>query len=101
MNSWVHRMLGRVVSLREDEVTVALLMFAYSFLAMTAHNILRPVTGSSFIDQLGADNQPFVQLAVGLFIGVLMHGYSSAARRCPADASSRSPNWRSSRWSSS
>ena len=38
MNLWVQRVLGRVVSLREDETTVALLMFAYSFLAMTAHN---------------------------------------------------------------
>ena len=76
-------MLGRVVSLREDEVTVALLMFAYSFLAMTAHNILRPVTGSTFIDQLGAENQPFVLLAVGLFSGVLMHWYGNAVRRLP------------------
>jgi AAA family ATP:ADP antiporter len=83
MNSWVQRGLGRVVSLREDEATVALLMFAYSFLAMTAHNILKPVTGSKFIDQLGADNQPFVLLAVGLFIGVLMHWYSNAVRRLP------------------
>jgi ATP:ADP antiporter, AAA family len=83
MNSLVHRMLGRVVSLREDELNVALLMFAYSFLAMTAHNILRPITGSTFIDQLGADNQPFVQLGVGLFSGVLMHWYSNAARRLP------------------
>lgn len=83
MNSWVQRLLGRVVSLRDEEVTVALLMFAYSFLAMTAHSILRPVTGSKFIDQLGADNQPFVLLAVGLFAGVLMHWYSKVARRLP------------------
>jgi ATP:ADP antiporter, AAA family len=83
MNPWVKRVLGRVVSLREDEATVAMLMFAYSFLAMTAHNILKPVTGSAFIDQLGADNQPFVQLAVGLVIGVLMHWYSNAVRRLP------------------
>ena len=83
MNPWVKRMLGRVVSLRDEEVTVALLMFAYSFLAMTAHTILRPVTGSKFIDQLGADNQPFVQLAVGLFSGVLMHWYSHVVRRLP------------------
>jgi hypothetical protein len=52
MNLWAQRVLGRVVSLREDETTVALLMFAYSFLAMTAHNILRPITGSNFIDVL-------------------------------------------------
>jgi ATP:ADP antiporter, AAA family len=83
MSTWVQRVLGRVVSLREDETRVALLMFAYSFLAMTAHNILKPVTGSAFIDQLGADNQPFVQLAVGLLIGVLMHLYSNAVRRLP------------------
>jgi ATP:ADP antiporter, AAA family len=83
MNLWVQRVLGRVVSLRGDEATVAMLMFAYSFLAMTAHNILKPVTGSSFIEQLGADNQPFVQLAVGLFIGVLMHWYSNVVRKLP------------------
>ncbi|HKH71185.1 MAG TPA: HEAT repeat domain-containing protein [Vicinamibacterales bacterium] len=83
MNLWAQRVLGRVVSLREDETTVALLMFAYSFLAMTAHNILRPITGSNFIDQLGADNQPFVQLAVGLLIGVLMHWYSNVVRKLP------------------
>ena len=40
-------------------------MFAYSFLAMTSYNILKPVTGRKFIDQLGADNLPYVQLAVG------------------------------------
>jgi AAA family ATP:ADP antiporter len=83
MNLWVQRVLGRVVSLREDETTVALLMFAYSFLAMTAHSILKPVTGSSFIDQLGADNQPWVQLVVGLFIGVLMHWYANVVRKLP------------------
>ncbi len=83
MSAWVQRVLGRVVSWREDEARVALLMFAYSFLAMTAHNILKPVTGSAFIDQLGADNQPFVQLAVGLFIGVLMHWYSNVVRKLP------------------
>jgi ATP/ADP translocase/HEAT repeat protein/CRP-like cAMP-binding protein len=83
MNAWAQRVLGRMVSLREDEATVALLMFAYSFLAMTAHNILKPVTGSAFIEQLGADNQPFVQLAVGLLIGVLMHWYSNLVRRLP------------------
>ena len=44
MDSWVNRVLRKVIPVREDETTVALLMFAYSFLAMTAHNILKPVT---------------------------------------------------------
>jgi ATP:ADP antiporter, AAA family len=84
MVSRVNRVLGRVVSLREDEGTIAFLMFAYSFLAMTSHNILKPVTGSRFIEQLGADNQPFAQLAVGVFIGVLMHWYGHLVRRMPS-----------------
>ena len=62
---------------------VALLMFAYSFLAMTSHNILKPVTKSKFIDQLGSDNLPYVLLASSVLIGMLMHLYASAARRVP------------------
>jgi len=58
-------------------------MFAYSFLAMTSHNILKPVTKSKFIDQLGSDNLPYVLLASSVLIGVLMHLYSTAARRVP------------------
>ena len=58
-------------------------MFAYSFLAMSAWNIVRPVTRSKFIDALGADNLPYVQLAAGVLIGVLMHFYTSAIRRLP------------------
>ncbi len=53
-------------------------MFAYSFLAMTAYNILKPITRSKFITALGADNLPYVQLAAGVVIGVLMHVYSWA-----------------------
>jgi ATP/ADP translocase/CRP-like cAMP-binding protein len=83
MNARVKRLLGRVVSLRDEEVTVALLMFAYSFLAMTAHNILRPITKSKAIDHLGADNLPYVLMASSVLIGVLMHLYGSAARRLP------------------
>jgi hypothetical protein len=43
------------------------MMFAYSFLAMTAYNILKPITRSQFITALGADTLPYVQLAAGLF----------------------------------
>ena len=83
MVAWVTRLLGRMVSVREDETTVAVLMFAYSFLAMTAHNIVKPVFKSKFIDHLGADNLPYVLLASSVLIGILMHAYSVAARRLP------------------
>src|SRR5579871_4209465 len=79
----VRRMVNKVVSFREGEATTALLMFAYSFLAMTAYNILKPVTRSKFISALGADNLPYVQLAAGVLIGLLMQIYSRAAGRLP------------------
>ena len=42
MTSLLTRLVGRLVTLREGEAATALLMFAYSFLAMTAYNILKP-----------------------------------------------------------
>jgi ATP:ADP antiporter, AAA family len=83
MDSRVNRVLSKVLPVRADEATVALLMFAYSFLAMTAHNILRPITKSKAIDHLGADNLPYILMGSSVLIGVLMHLYGSAARRLP------------------
>ena len=60
------------------------MMFAYSFLAMTAYNILKPITRSKFITSLGADNLPYVLLAAGFIIGVLMAGYAWLIARLPA-----------------
>ena len=61
----VRRLFQPIVELRDGESTTAFLMFAYSFLAMTAYNIVRPITRSKFIADLGADNLPWVQLAAG------------------------------------
>jgi hypothetical protein len=81
MTSRLNRSLGTVVTLWEGEAVTALLMFAYSFLAMTAYNIVRPITRSKFISDLGADNLPYVVLAAGVLIGVLMQFYSWAIAR--------------------
>ena len=83
MTSLLRRLFGKLVTLREGEAATALLMFAYSFLAMTAYNILKPITRSKFITALGADNLPYVQLAAGVLIGVLMQLYGQAAGRLP------------------
>jgi ATP:ADP antiporter, AAA family len=83
VESLTGRLLARLTNTRSDERTVALLMFAYSFLAMTAHNILTPLTEGTFIKQLGADNMPWVQLAAGLLVGVIMHLYTRASGRMP------------------
>lgn len=83
MPTFVRRLAGKVVTLRDGEATTAFLMFAYSFLAMTAYNIVKPVTKSKFISDLGADNLPWIQLGAGLIIGLLMHAYGIAAQRIP------------------
>lgn len=83
MDSLRDRLLGKLVVLRGGESTTALLMFAYSFLAMMSHNILKPVTRSKFIDQLGSENYPYVLLVAGFLIAWLMHLYAQALRRLP------------------
>ncbi len=83
MTSLLTRALGRLVTLREGEAATALLMFAYSFLAMTAYTIVSPITKSKFISDLGADNLPYVELGAGVLIGVLMHVYSAGFGRLP------------------
>ncbi|HEX6162158.1 MAG TPA: Npt1/Npt2 family nucleotide transporter, partial [Vicinamibacterales bacterium] len=77
------RLLRPVVQLRDGESTTALLMFLYSFLAMTSYNIIKPITRSEFIASLGADNLPYVQFAAGVVIGFLMQGYSFVMRAVP------------------
>jgi ATP:ADP antiporter, AAA family len=77
------RVVGKIVSLQEGEAVTAVMMFAYSFLTMTAYNILKPITRSKFITALGADNLPYVLLAAGALIGVLMQQYSRAVGRLP------------------
>ncbi len=83
MTSRLNRLVGKFVKVWEGEAATALLMFAYSFLAMTAYNIVRPITRSKFISGLGADNLPYVQLAAGLLIGVLMQLYGLGIARLP------------------
>ena len=83
------RLIDRIVTVRDGEAVTAVLMFAYSFLAMTSYNILKPITRSQFISALGADNLPYVQLAAGVLIGIVMQIYSAAAGRLPR----RKPSW--------
>ena len=79
----LNRILRPLVQLREGEAATALLMFLYSFLAMTSYNIVRPITRSEFISSLGADNLPYAQFTMGLLIGVIMQVYTKGMRVVP------------------
>src|SRR6187397_1148598 len=79
----LQRILSPFVEVRKEEALTALLMFVYSFLAMTAYNIIQPLTRSKVIQSLGAVNVPWVILGSGLFIGVLMLGYTKMVAALP------------------
>nr|MDP9324678.1 hypothetical protein [Acidobacteriota bacterium] len=79
----LQRLLAPIVDLRKEESLTALLMFGYSFLAMAGYNVVKPATRSQFIDSLGADNIPYVQLAAGMTMGFVIQGYTSAMRLLP------------------
>jgi ATP/ADP translocase/HEAT repeat protein/CRP-like cAMP-binding protein len=81
--SLLARLARPVVQLREGETTTALLMFLYAFLAMTSYNIVKPITRSQFIANLGADNLPYVQFGAGVLIGFIMQAYTRAMRAVP------------------
>ncbi|HEX2455466.1 MAG TPA: Npt1/Npt2 family nucleotide transporter [Vicinamibacterales bacterium] len=79
----LQRLLAPLVEVRKEEGLTALMMFSYSFLAMTAYNAIKPLTRSKFISDLGADNLPYVLLAAGFIIGILMTGYAWLMSRLP------------------
>src|SRR3954471_12729567 len=79
----LQRLLSPIVEVREEESLTAFMMFAYSFLAMTAYNAIKPLTRSKFIASLGADNLPYVLLAAGFIIGILMTGYAFMMSKLP------------------
>jgi len=81
--SFLSRLTSPIVQLRDGEGTTVLLMFAYSFLAMTSYNIVKPITRSEFISSLGADNLPWVQFGSGVIIGFIMQGYTRVMSTVP------------------
>jgi ATP:ADP antiporter, AAA family len=81
--SMTRRLLSPLAELRDGEAATALMMFAYSFLAMASYNAIKPLSRSKFISDLGADNLPYVLLAAGFLIGILMTGYSWLMARLP------------------
>ena len=70
-DSALRRFLSPIVNFREGETLTRILMFAYSFLAMTAYNNIKPSATSKFISDLGAENLPWVYLIAGVTLGVI------------------------------
>jgi ATP:ADP antiporter, AAA family len=83
MRARPQHLLQRIVVLHPGEAATAWLMFVYSFLVMTAYNIVKPVTRSKAISSLGSDNLPYVLIGAAIAIGTLMHLYDRGTSRVP------------------
>src|SRR5262245_1074234 len=81
--SMIYRVVSPIVHLRQGEAITALLMFAYSFLAMAGYNMIKPVTRGLFIEKLGAENLPWIQFGAGIVIGFIMQGYTRVISIAP------------------
>lgn len=81
--SLIQKMLAPVVELRKEEAATALMMFVYSFLLIWSYNIIKPITRSAFIKDLGADNIPWMPLVAGFVIAAFMAGYTWVVARVP------------------
>ena len=79
----LHRALSPLVDVRKEEAPGALLMFLYAFLAMTAYNIIQPLTRSKVISSLGSINLPWVILAQGFILAFIMIGYTRVVATLP------------------
>jgi AAA family ATP:ADP antiporter len=79
----IRKLLSPVVELRKEEVATALMMFAYTFLLMWSYNIIKPITRSAFIKELGADNIPWMPLVASFVIAGFMAGYTWLVARLP------------------
>ncbi len=79
----LHRLLSPIVQVREEESITLFLMFLYSFLAMTAYTIIKPLATGTFIATLGAENIPIMILVAGPLIAVIMQVYTAAISKLP------------------
>jgi HEAT repeat protein len=82
-SSQTYPLFSRLAKFEPGELTTALMMLFYSFLAIGSYNVIKPITRSKFIDSLGAGNLPYVRLAAGVLIGIIMLGYAWLIGRLP------------------
>ena len=73
--------VSRALGLRNEELGRTGLMFLYLFFALLSHYILKPVSSALFIDRLGADQLPYIYLAMAGSGGLLAYIYARLATR--------------------
>jgi AAA family ATP:ADP antiporter len=81
----MNSILRKVIDIREGEEGRALIMFSYIFLIIASYLILKPMTRSLFLKNLGPAQLPFVYMLVALVVGVVAVFYARVAARARLD----------------
>ena len=72
--------LKSFVDIKRDEVSQTFLMFAYYFLVIASHTIVKSIRDALFLDTLGAEQLPYVYIGIALMASLIMPGYSRLAQ---------------------
>lgn len=73
--------LARFIGARPEEVPLALGLFLFNFLVITAYLIVKPVRNSMFLERLGAERLPLAYIGTALFVGVVVWAYFKVLER--------------------
>ncbi len=77
--NWKHKARS-LVPIRRDEINQVALMFAYYFLIIASHTIVKSIRDALFIHRVGASKLPYVYIGIALIAGIVVQGYSRLAR---------------------
>jgi len=83
MKNFLTACLKPFFDIRPGERMKTLLMFLYFMLVIMTIYILKPLRNALFIDDFGADNMKYMNVAEGLFLVVVVWGYSWLGKRMP------------------
>jgi len=76
---WIKK-LKFLVDIRPEEISQTVLMFAYFFLVIASHTIVKSTRDALFINKYGAEQLPYVYIGIAIVAGMFMPIYSRLAQ---------------------
>ncbi|MFB3041605.1 MAG: Npt1/Npt2 family nucleotide transporter [Candidatus Poribacteria bacterium] len=76
---WIKK-LRFLVDIRPEEISQTVLMFAYFFLVIASHTIVKSTRDALFINKYGAEQLPYVYIGIAIVAGMFMPIYSRLAQ---------------------
>ncbi len=68
----MRQFLRKAIDIRRGEGKRVAMMTGYSFVIIASYDILKPMTRSLFVSNLGADQLPLLYMLVALVVGIFV-----------------------------